>query len=529
MRRAPGQGNPSLEARLRGTELEQPVNKEGFFQLEGIAPGTYQVEVRQPGYAPARAFPIEVWERSETTVKQPLLLRRPLTLDLSISPPLDWLDRPWKVSLQRRSDFSAGVEPESLRESEADRQGRLRIPGQTPGRFRIDVADSQGNNFFSAPDLQVESPEDARQLIEIDLVTVEGKIALGEEPLAASLWFGGRFGSANSRLESNPEGEFQGVLPREGTWNVDIQAKNPPLNTHAKVEIKADDRGRARVEILLPDTLVFGKVLDEAGRPVPKAKVFLHSLISRVGAESGEDGAFELRAVPEGRVQLTAAASSPEGPLTSDEIVVEAVDSRPAGPVNLVLRKTKDFSGRIRSPQGPVAGAMVTVHSLRPAMGITDSVRTGLDGRFSLKVPGKAETLGVVVSSPGGALKAFQVPAISDPVVLQIPEGAGELEVILPVPMKEAAEKGFILALAQDGVPLSPSTLLRWAAGHGMSYFTSSGVLAPRLAPGEYEACFGPAAITESSEVADWKSQRATCATGYLSNGSRLSLEIKKK
>lgn len=526
---APGQGKPQIEARLRGATLEQPVNKEGFFQLEGIAPGNYRIEVRQPEYASARAFPIEVWERSETAVKQPLVLRRPLTLDLSISPPVDWLDRPWKVSLQRRSDFSASVEPDSLVESAADRQGRLRIAGQTPGRFHLAVADSQGNNFYSVRDLRIEGPEDARQSIEIDLVTVRGRVSLGEEPLEATLWFGGRFGSVKSQMESDAEGEFQGVLPREGEWKVEIRAGNPPLDTHAKVEVKADDRDEARVEIVLPDTLVFGKVVDESGRPAPGARVTVDSLISITEIQAEKDGTFELRAIPKGKIILWARSSSPEGPLTSDQRILETFDSQPSGPVDLVLRRTKDFSGRIRSSRGPVAGAMVTVASLRPAMGRTESARTGLDGRFSVKVPGKAEMLAVVVSPPGGALKAFQVPAIGDPVVLQVTEEAGDLEVVLPVSTEEAAEKGFVLSLTQDGVFLSPSLLLRWAEGHGVPHITPSGVQAPRLAPGEYEACFGPAAITESHEVADWKSRRAICATGYLSNGSRLMLELKKK
>lgn len=526
---APGHGKPEIEARLRGATLERTVNKEGFFQLEGIAPGTYQVEVRQAGYAPTTASPLEIWDRAETVLKQPLVLRRPLTLDLSISPPLDWLDQPWKVSVQRRSDFSAGLEPGSGFEGTADTQGRVRVPGQTPGSFRIEVADSQGNGFYSAPDTRIESPEDAKQSIEIRLVTVQGKVALGKEPLAATLWFGGEYGSVRVRLTADEDGEFEGVLPREGSWRVQVRAENPPLDTHVKAAVKANDRGEASVDIVLPDTLVFGKVVDEGGRAVPKAQVQLSSVVSGTSLEAKEDGSFELRTIPEGKVILSARSSSPEGRLVSDEMILETLDSRPVGPVNLVLRKTKAFSGRIRSPQGPVAGAMVAVWSLQPSMGITESVRTGLDGRFSVNVPGKAERVAVVVSPPGGALKAFEVPVIPDPVVLQVTDEGGNLEVLLPFSPDEAAEAGLVFAVLQNGVMLSPSVLYRWAAGHGADFQTATGIQVPRLAPGDYEVCVGPTAITEDAEAAEWKSRQATCTRGFLGNGSTLRLELKKK
>lgn len=525
---APGQGKPQVEARLRGATLEQVVTKEGFFQLQGVAPGTYRIEVEQPGYAPARAFPLDVWDRSETVLKQPFILKRPLDLEFSISPPLDWLGRPWRVSVQRRSDFSAGLEPESGSEGTTDAQGRFRVPGQTPGRFRVHVADSRGNGFYSAPDTRVERPEDTRQSIEIRLVSVQGKVALGSESLASTLWFGGEHGSVSVRLETDEEGEFEGTLPRDGAWRVQVRAQNPPVSTHVKAAVKANDRGEASLDIVLPDTLVFGKVVDEGGRAVSKAQVHLSSVVSGTSLEAGADGTFELRAFPEGKVVLSARSSSPEGPQVSDETILEAMDSRPVGPVHLVLRKMKVFSGRIRSLHGPVAGAMVAVWPLQPSMGITESVRTGLDGRFSVNIPGKADRVAVVVSPPGGALKAFDVPVIPDPVVLQVTDEGGDLEVLLPFSPEEAAEKGLVFAVLQNGVMLSPSVLYRWAAGHGADFRTTAGLQVPRLAPGSYEVCAGPTAITEDAEVGDWKSQRATCATGDLGNGSRLRLEIKK-
>ena len=82
LQQGPGGGSSKTEDRLRRAFVEQPVGRDGFFQLEAIPPGSYWLEVRQPGYAPARAFPLEVWDRSETSLKQPVVLKRPVAIEL---------------------------------------------------------------------------------------------------------------------------------------------------------------------------------------------------------------------------------------------------------------------------------------------------------------------------------------------------------------------------------------------------------------------------------------------------------------
>jgi hypothetical protein len=524
---APGQSrDPRLDARLRRPVAERKVGKDGFFQLEDIAPGNYLLTIEQPGYAPARVSPLEVWEKSETFLNQPVTLKRPFQIELSFSPPLDWLGRPWQVQVHRASEFSAGFEPDPVHQGMANREGLVRIPGQSPGSYLVEVADSLGNNFLHERDVRVESAADARRTFEIDLVPVRGKVSIGEEPLAADLRFGGPYGSVRVAMESDKEGAFLGVLPREGSWRVDVQAAEPLLKTHAKVEVKKAPDGEAFVEITLPDTQVFGKVLDENDRPVRGARVSLSSLVATLTTETGKDGEYDLRAVPEGRVQLDADFSSPEGPLTSDQILVDAVESRPAGPVNLVLRRTKSLSGRVQSSRGPIPGAVVRLSPQRPPMPQTQSVRTGPDGSFSARIPSKAESLLAVVSAPGHALKAFEVPAVEHSIALNVPEEGGGIDVTLPFSQEEAQTKGFTVVVLQNGLLIPPSTLFRWAAGHGIQAQDAAGLHLPRLAPGAYEVCVGPAALVEEWELTGWKIGQASCASGFLGAGATLRLEI---
>jgi hypothetical protein len=523
----PGRTTPTAEERLKKVFLDRKVGKDGFFQIDGVAPGSYQLEIQQPGYAPARAFPLEVWEGSETLLRQALFLRRPLELDLTIEPPLDWLGKPWQVTVERKSDFSGSVEGTPAFQGSAGLEGRIKVAGQAPGRFVVHVADSLGNNLHHERDLPIEHAGEAQQVIEVNVIAVQGRITLGREPLASTLWFGGRFGAVRVKMSSDEEGEFEGVLPRGGSWKVEVQASDPKLDTEAKVEVEPDPDGDAKVEIRLPNTYVFGKVVDEAGRPISRARVDFGHLNGAVAAESGEGGEFDLHAVPEGRAELSATFESrSEGSLTSDVVMIDVPDSVPVGPMNLILRKTRILHGRVQSPRGPVAGAMLRVVPFVPPLGSASRTRSELDGSFSVRVDGKAESMLAIVSPPGHALQVFEVSVKGEPVVLNVSPDGGTLEVALPFSLKSSEQ---VLFIWQNRLPLDLGSLVFWAEGHGIRFEDEAGLHIPRLAPGDYEVCYGPITFSDPDGLADWKTRTATCASGSLGNGATLRLNLKAK
>jgi hypothetical protein len=523
----PGRTTPTAEERLKKVSLDRKVGKDGFFQIDGVAPGSYQLEIQQPGYAPARAFPLEVWEGSETLLRQALLLRRPLELDLKIEPPLDWLGKPWQVTVERKSDFSGSVEGTPAFQGSAGPKGRVKVAGQAPGRFVVRVADSLGNTLHHERDLPIEHAGEAQQALKVDVIAVQGRVTLGKEPLAATLWFGGRFGAVRVKMSSDEEGEFEGVLPRSGSWGVEVQASDPKLDTEAKVDVEPDPEGDAKVEIRLPNTYVFGKVVDEAGRPLSRARVHFGHLDGAVAAESGDGGEFDLHAVPEGRAELSATFDSrSEGSLTSDVVMIDVSDSVPVGPMNLILRKTRLLQGRVQSPRGPVAGAMLRVVPYIPPLGSASRARSELDGSFSVRVDGKAESMLAVVSPPGHALQVFEVPVRGEPVVLNVSPDGGTLEVALPFSLKTSEQALFIW---QNRLPLDLGALVFWAEGHGIRFEDEAGLHIPRLAPGNYEVCYGPVTFSDPDDLAGWKTGTATCASGSLGNGATLRLDLKAK
>jgi len=512
------------EARLEAATLERKVQKNGFFQITGVAAGSYRLEVRQPSYTTAKISPLQIPKGSETTIRQALVLKRPIQLELTVVPPMDWLGRVWDVQVSRVSEFSGKSEPPAFSGS-TDREGRLVIPGQGAGRFSVVVADSLGNRLYNVIDLKIEGPEEARQTIEIPLLTIRGTVSLGKEPLSAVLWFGGTYGALAVKMESDRDGRFHGVLPKGGQWKVDISATDPKLQSQTEVRIEEDRQGRAIVDIALPDTHVFGKVLKEEGQAAVGAQVAVSSQDKEFVAITDEKGAFNLRGLPPGLLQISAQYSSAGLRSTANPIIANLIEDQLVGPIELHLRRTKLLAGRVLSGQGPVVGALVEV-SPRPQLAFTDSARTDLDGGFTVQIPVTAESMAAVVSAPGKPLKAFEVPASDVPPTLNLEEEGGTLELLLS--RSQAKSAVVELSVYQNGISLPLPTLWRWARGHGLGLADLSGevIKIPNLAPGNYRACAVAQAVPSKQASAEGFLGQTFCQADVLENGATLRLKL---
>ncbi|HEY7216043.1 MAG TPA: carboxypeptidase-like regulatory domain-containing protein, partial [Thermoanaerobaculia bacterium] len=188
--------------------VERPVSKDGFLQITGLAPGSYALEVRQPGLAPARVADVRIAPQEETFLPEPLLLTQPITLEFEITPPLDEWGEPWHAQVIRRAEDSRPAP--FVYDGSADADGRFTVAEQSPGWFQVDVLDSKGNRVHSEPARQLDSS--TRQSIQLHRIAVEGRLRLGSEPLAGTLWFGGQYGARRVKMEATEEGHFAGVL-----------------------------------------------------------------------------------------------------------------------------------------------------------------------------------------------------------------------------------------------------------------------------------------------------------------------------
>lgn len=350
-------------------------------------------------------------------------------------------------------------------------------------------------------------------------------MTLGKEPLAATLWFGGRFGSSTIKMESDQDGKFHGVLPRDGRWRVDVASSQPSFETRTQVKVEPDGQGRATVEIDLPATRVFGRVVDETGRPVPSAFVEISTEGLDMHTRADDTGSFDVRGFAEGMALAVASSSRREEEWISDRISLFLRIDEEVGPIEIRVKKKKRISGTVRSYLGPIPGAGIRVVPIHPVKLGGDAVRTDLDGSFTAQVPEVIETAAVIVSPPGHALNAFLLSLGEPPQPLLVSREGGDLEVAVPERSK-VEEEGLSLWVFRNGLPLPMQSLYEWALGHGKDVYRENTYAVPALAPGEYRACLIAQAALIPWQDSGWTAPLARCTTGQLAAGGTLRLDL---
>lgn len=525
---AVGQEDRRGAQRLSEQRPRSTVGPRGAFQITGVPPGSYLVQAEQPGFAPGRMGPIEVWENAETVIQEPVIVRPPLTVDVGIVPAADWTGRRWTVALWPTSGFGGRIDLSPRIEKEADAAGRVAFAGIAPGVYTMQVFDSSGQSFHFDQIVRLETPEDASLAIEIPMVRLEGRVRLGEEPLQATLWFGGRRGAQRAELVADTEGRFVGVLPRGGEWSVELEASEPTISTSLRVDVEPDGDGNAEIEIELPDTRVFGNVVGVSGQRAVGARVALQSDGLGSTAVTDEDGAFELRGFDPGAVSIKAMQRAGGATLDSDTQFFRVAEDAVVGPLRLQLRSVETLHGRVLSPAGvPLTGAVVQVSAHRPmTTAFHSAARTAADGTFEVQVREGTEVLQAVVMAPGHALTVLE--AIPESPLELRPEAVGGTLVVQG--HQELKGSGLRLVIFQGDLSISIPTLRSWATSHGVQPDEEDFVLSlPSLAPGPYRACL--ASLRELTaavlETGAYSGGLAYCDEGFLTAGGELFLKVR--
>lgn len=511
-----------LAARFERIVDESLLDERGFFQLRGIDPGAYTLTIQKQGYAPAIINGMTLYRGSESRLKQTIVLHRPLEITLQITPPLDPSGKPWQYSVLRASELTGSYETTAGSEGSADSGGLVHMPRQTPGHYRFAISDS-AENVLARRSFDVTSQADAHQTIAIQAIHVSGKVMIGERPIKAELWFGGRSGTKHVRSESSADGSYEAVLPNSGRWRVQLSASEPRLDSFASATIDPDSKNEAVADLRLADTGIDGQVVDDKGGPVSGAEVAaaISGEVQRARTDSA--GNFSFSALPEGTVTLTAEARIHGQSRSSEELKAALHDGTRFGPVELKLEPSHTINGRVVAAEGPVPGATVSVHTMAPSHESSETATTDLSGRFQIDVPDGATAATAVVSPPGHALRSFDFAIDGAPVTLTVPNGGGTLELFYNPPPSQEPE---VLFLSQDGHDVPLSELFRWAVGHGMPIPEQGGLFRiSDMAAAAYRICRVRLAGADPQALRLRHAPPATCKDGYLSLGGTLRLE----
>ncbi|HYO76834.1 MAG TPA: carboxypeptidase regulatory-like domain-containing protein [Thermoanaerobaculia bacterium] len=492
--------DPSPAARqLAAPVAEAMVEANGFIQLAPVPEGRYVLEVKAPGSAIERIYPVQVFHRRESALRRPIQLSDPIALSVAVSPPLDPFGAPWTAVVRRAGDFAAGYDAQPMFRGAVPPTGELAIEDMSPGRFAVTVLDAAAN-AIAEEEFDVRSAGGARLAVTIDVVHVRGKVVHRDSPVAATLVFGGEHGVTSVAMRSDESGTFTGWLPRAGKWVVDVR-NGEGLSTAVNAVV-ADGR---ELLIDIPSTSIRGRVMDAQG-PVADAQVLATAPGGVfVKTISDDDGTFELSGLGTGSYSIGARSLKTGESSEFVSVELSEKDSAREG-ISLELRSRSTIGGTVLDNGAAVVGAQVHVFAFGVGSQTGGSAVTDVNGKFTVAVPSGASRALFVVQAPARALRAFDRTFDAD-LRFNVEARGGSIELVLP-----PEHVGW--ALFQDGVPLPAPVVLDWARGHGALVRPGVPVPIADVAVAHYRFC---------ARLADGT---APCAEGQVVPGGTLRLQL---
>lgn len=500
----------------------------GFFHLSGVPPGDWRLVVTQPGFAEASVAPVRIMSNAETEISAVIVLDRPFELHVVLQPPLAPDERPWRVTLLRPGQVTGHLEQAGR--ATCSPGGECSLPGLSPGSYTLKVEDSAASSYllYHAELTSGDPP----LFLEVPVVRVEGEVRLGRDPLAANLEFLRWESGQRVAASANEKGKFIVVLPDEGQWRVRIAADEPPVHRQLSPVLVKKRGGMARVELVVPDTLVEGEVVLESGHPARGAWVQVVEAAERTAHRVAVDGEgrFFVRGL-EGQTSFQAELQRGDEQLTSDVVGVNVLgNTAPPGVLPLVVRERHTLRGRVVDEAGsPIPGAFLLILPLPGSgqLGGMENTISDVDGTFAADIPATCRRAQVVALAPGFALTARWFTVEGHEAAMMLSREGGTVRVHLPE-ATATSNAGSVPVLFQDGAFLDLPTLARWSTGQGQPPPPAHGTWQiPRLAAGSYRFCL---VALEQAGLAIASGGAAGllrgCSDGVLHPGGSLELNL---
>ena len=502
----------AADRRLRGLARETHPNDRGFFVFEDLPPGVYSVTATAPDLAPAGVLAVEVREGLEAEIREPLTLDRPVAFEVVLDPPLDPYGQPWRLELSPRDSTLGGAA--RWHKGVAASDGRWIEKGVAAGRYRLKVL-GEGETRWAEEEVEARDGQPPL-FLSVPVVEVRGTVDRGGEPLAATLWFGGRNGRRRIRFDSDDKGRFEGALSSEGKWPVEMVYPDDATVrvALAPVEVKRPPGKRfASLALHVPNTLVRGEVVDEAGNPLPEAQVSVHQGVEvHSAATSDGAGKFTLRGLPPGPFSVEAV----RGERTSGWVNAAVADDGESPRLRLVARRQVEYRGHVVSARGPVAGAQILafpqLDEVAPfAVATVAEAVTDPEGAFALRLPSGARSLNLLAFPPGFAFRMMRLPADPErPLAISVNANGGNL--LLP-------SQGGLLA---HGGTFVPTELIKlWLSPEDQD---GRALRVPNVEAGDYTFCWAEAVAASDALRRGATPPAEHCATGTVQPFADLNL-----
>lgn len=423
--------DPAQRARLRAASLQSVSDARGFFQIAGVEPGQYQLELRRGKEPETFVDTVEVQPDTEVYLGR-IPCRKPVSVAFEVRPPRDARDEPWEIAVVPLTEHTPLKS--DVRRLKADRDGRAGVKRLNPDTYEVLVIDSNQSRLLRT---QVELQADTQLTLDVPIVAVEGRVLLGASPLSASVALHDTKGPRGdpAAFTSDVDGRFSGWMrrPNGSVIVASINAAQPPVDRNVWMHDVREDAGKLHVEIQLEDFTIRGRVVDETGRPLSaRVDALTVGLREQSSAPSDDDGRFSLRGLAAGRYQV--AAYRPDRPEMRPQ-EVELSEGTPSREIVLVMNQGRVLHGRLLSAEGqPVPGAGVELSVLGQALPERYAA-TDLDGSFRVTVPEEAASAHVQVLSralPWFA-KCVSLPQEEEELTIHLPpQPPARVELLVP-------------------------------------------------------------------------------------------------
>lgn len=483
-----GTATDDAERRLRDAMTRVGrIAPNGFFQFDSLSGGEFLLTALGENFAESTVSTLLV-EGKESQLREPLVLAPPTVASFVFDPPVDTSGQPWSVELSRVDAYKSYFA--QVAEGQVPVDGWLDVPGLNPTTHMITVFDSAGQQVVGRfVDLEQESMP---VQIEIGVVPVEGRVTLGDEPLVAELWFGGRYGMEKVRTATDSDGFYRATLPRDGDWQVDIFADDPPVVREFEgVEVEPTSFDAVVVDFALPDTVLSGTARHADGL-VPRRGTLVYAfsdggtknLSQRIELDDAV-GHFAFHGLTEGAVRVYAWASEAQSP--HQQVTIREDDEVE---VELILERQLAFQGRIMGEGRPIPGAIVMARPVESPLTLIPNETTDGAGVFEILLPADTRAVYLDISAPGRTLGAFRVSVQEGRVAtIELPAEGGGL-VVRGLPTGADPGEKVLTLYSRDRVPFVRYQMEAWASIHLAAGEGDALTLeAPNLVPGFYEVC----------------------------------------
>jgi hypothetical protein len=512
----PAQSDPTARP---GSGLEVRATGRGFFQFVAVRPHEYAVHASAAGAGEANDA-VVARTGSEARLTSPLVLRPLATLTVTVDPPRDALGRGWRLQLER---FGTTMLQDVVPSAVVPAGGQWTRSALPRGRYLLTLLTPEGHRWASR-EVAIERPA-TEVAFNVGAVDIEGRALFGDEPLAATLVFGG---STEERvlMESDADGQFSGRLPRAGRWVVEVVSAGGALSrTLRGVDVALDAEGRGHVSIRLAATILRGIVTNVEGRPASAAIIAFSrdSTDPPVSTRSKTDGTFEVAGLEPGPVTVAARAEGYSSEPVSLDLHADEKAGR-ADRVHLVLKPSGLFRGRVVSPEGPLWNAQVLVLPV-PSSGGGPILSTDEEGFFEAPLPTGTRGVTLIVSARGHVLRILGVPALPEErLAVMVPQQGGTLRLVLPP--DGGASSSF---LVHEGGAVGTGSLRGWLYRQGLPAppIDTTELVVPQMAGGAYTACLGAAGAL-ASKIENPQAGGGACVDGVLTVGGDLVLDLSR-